>query len=181
MFKLKKSLTFLLFVLAIASFLPAHQEKRSSLYYVKLGVAHPCGDSSDFLPSCGIGARFQKDYYGFDLSANISSMLFINDASLRGMFLFYPQPEKKHQFYLGVGPGISYRLIGVPMGAPFGGASRKRWNVTLEGALGYEFRHTPYFKTFIQLELTQPVFGFGGRGHRCSYAPGFALTGGIGF
>lgn len=180
MFKSKNLLIILLIVLWIPSFLPANQEKRSSLYYIKLGVAHPCGDSSYFLPSLGLGARFQKGYYGFDLSASHSTLVFMNYASLKGMFLFYPQPEKKHQLYLGVGPGIGCHFGGVPMGAPFGGASSKRWTLNLEGVLGYEFRHTAHFKTFIQLELTQPVFGFG-EGHRGSYKPGFALMGGIGF
>lgn len=178
MFCLKKLVASFLLTLSI---LHASQEKRSSLYYVKLGVAHPPGNSSGILPNFGIGARFQRDDYGFDLSLNLSSIVFTNYASLKGMFLLYPYPEKKHQLYFGLGPGIGYHLRSVPMGAPFGSASSEWGNMTLEGVLGCEFRHTHHFKTFIQLELSQPVFGFGGHGHHCGYKPGVALIGGFGF
>ena len=67
------------------------------------------------------------------------------------------------------------------MGGPFGSASDERGNVTVEGVLGYEFRHKHHFKTFIQLELSQPTFVFGGHKRRGGYKPGVALTGGIGF
>lgn len=181
MSKVKITLLTLLFVSWLLPSLDAGEEKRSSLYYLKLGVTHPPGNFSGILPSFGLGARFQRGYYGFDLSANLGSIVFINYASLKGMFLFYPQPERKHQLYFGIGPGIGYHLSSVPMGGPFGATSDQRGNVTLEGVLGYEFRHAHHFKTFIQLELSQPTFGFGGHGRRCSYKPGVALTGGIGF
>lgn len=111
------------------------------------------GDS-EVLPTIGLGARFQKNKHGFDISANFSSLIFTNYASLKGLFLFYPYPEKKNQFYLGVGPGIGYHLNFVPMGSPYGTASDSRGSVTLEGVLGYEFRHSKHLKTFIQLEIS---------------------------
>ena len=178
MFNLKN---LLLFFLLISSVLHADQEKRSSLYYVKLGATHPPGSSSGILPSFGLGVRFQKDYYGCDLSANLGSVVFVNYASLKGMFLYYPRPEKRHQLYFGCGPGLGYHLTSVPMGAPFGSATTEYGNITLEGAIGYEFRHARHFKTFIQLELSQPTFNFGGYKHRSSYTPRVALTGGFGF
>lgn len=177
----KKILFILSFLFCLLLSLDAEEEKRSSLYYIKLGITHPPGDSSGILPSFGLGARFQKDCYGFDLSANLGSIVFINYASLKGLFLFYPQPEKKHQLYCGIGPGIGYHLSFVPIGQPFGSTSNECGNMTLEGVLGYEFRHARHFKTFIQLELSQPTFGFGGHGPHTSYKPGVALTGGIGF
>lgn len=180
MFNLKKLLLFLLLISSVL-YADADQEKRSSLYYVKLGAIHPPGDSSGILPSFGLGARFQRDYYGFDLSVNLGSVVFVNYASLKGVFLFYPRPEKKHQLYYGFGPGIGYHLTSVPLGGPFGSASSECGNMALEGILGYEFRHSDHFKTFIQLELSQPIFGFGGHGHRCGYKPGVALIGGFGF
>lgn len=178
MFNLMK--LFLLFLL-ISSILHADQEKRSSLYYVKLGATHPAGDSSGILPNFGLGARFQRDYYGFDLSVNLGSVVFINYASLKGIFLFYPRPGKRHQLYFGLGPGIGYHLTSVPVGGPFGSATTKCGNVTLEGVLGYEFRHAHHFKTFIQLELSEPTFGFGRHRHHCGYKPGIAIIGGLGF
>lgn len=178
-----KNIIKVLIILSLVSFvsLGLHaEEKRSSLYYLKLGVIHPPGDSTGILPSFGLGARFQRGYYGFDLSANLGTAIFINYASLKGLFLFYPRPEKKHQLYCGIGPGIGYHLSSVPLGQPFGAATSKCGHVTLEACLGYEFRHTDHFKTFIQLELSQPIVGFGGHGSR-SYKPGVAVVGGIGF
>lgn len=180
MFNLKKML---LFLLLTTSILYADHEKKSSLYYMKLGVINPPGDEFGYyyVPDFGIGARFQRDYYGFDLSVNLGSIVFLNYASIKGIFLCYPQPEKRDQLYFGLGPGIGYQLTAVPMGQPFGCATTEYGNVTLEGALGYEFRHARHFKTFIQLELSQPTLGFGRQGHCCSYKPGTALTGGFGF
>lgn len=177
MFNLKK---LFLFFLLFSFVLHAEQENRSSLYYLKLGATYPPGDSSGILPTFGLGTRFQRDYYGFDLSANLASIVFINYASLKGIFLFYPQPEKRSQLYFGFGPGIGHHLTSVPMGGPFGGATTEYGKATLEGVLGYEFRHTQHFKTFIQIELSQPIFGFS-RHYHCGYKPGVCLTGGFGF
>ena len=179
MVKLVNILLMLLIFLS-ASFIHA-QEIVNSLYYAKLGSAYPPGDSSNILPSFGLGARFQRGHYGWDLSLNLASAVFINYASLKGMFLFYPQTETKYPLYLGFGSGIGYHLSSVPMGQPFGSRSSEYGNVTLEGILGYEFRHASHFKTFIQLELSQPAFGFGGHQHRYSYRPGIAFTAGFGF
>jgi hypothetical protein len=181
MLKIKKILFSLLFISCLLSSLDADEGKKFSLYYIKIGLTKVPGDSSAILPSFGLGARFQRDYCGFDLSANIGSIVFNNYVSLKGIFLFYPQPQKKHQLYFGIGPGIGYHLNSIPLGDSFGSASDERGNVTIEGVLGYEFRHAPHFKTFIQIELSQPVFGFYGQGRHCSYKPGIAFTGGIGF
>lgn len=178
MFSLKN--LFIFFFLT-SSFLHANQEKRSALYYVKLGAAHPPGTSSAILPSFGLGARFQKDSYGFDLSTNINSLIFINYTSLKGVFLFYPRPEKRHQLYFGMGPGLGYHLISVPMGGHYGSATTKYGDITLEGLVGYEFRHANHIKTFIQLELSQPSYVFGRPKLHNRYKPGIALTGGLGF
>ncbi len=174
MFKLTK---LLLFISLISSGLHADPEKKSSLYYVKLGVAH----SSSGLANFGFGARFQRDYCGFDLSANLSTLVFINEASLKGIFLYYPQPEKRHQLYFGIGPGVGYHSASVPMGGPYGSATTEYGNITLEGVIGYEFRHSQHFKTFIQLELSQPIFIFGKHTYHSRYKPGAALMGGVGF
>ncbi len=181
MLNTKKILIALLFVSCLLPSLNAAEEKKSTLSYMKLGMAHPPGDSFIILPSCGLGMRFQKGCHGFDLSANLDSILFLNYASLKGMYLFYPQPEKKHPLYVGIGPGIGYRLSLFPMGQPFGSGSSKRGMATLEGVLGCPFRQNHSLKTFLQLELSQPALHFGrDRGRGNSY-PGVALTTGIGF
>jgi hypothetical protein len=171
---------FLSFLL-ISSVLHADPEKKSSLYYVKIGGIHPPGGLSNVLPDFGIGARFQRGWYGFDLSANLGSLAFANYASLKGVFLFYPWPENGHQLYFGIGTGLGYHLTSVPMGGPYGSATTEYGNMTLESVVGYEFRHTRRFKTFIQVELSQPTFVFGRHTYHSSYKPGVALIGGCGF
>ncbi len=123
------------------------------------------------MPNIGLGARYQKGHYGVDLSANLGSLILFNYASLKGMFLYYPQPEKKHPLYLGIGPGLGYHLNAIAMPAPYGGCSQDYGSVTLEGVVGYEFRHTDHFKTFIQLELSQPTIDFAGSKDRTSRTP----------
>lgn len=178
MMKLKLLIT--LFLIGLMSQLNAFELKESSLYYLKLGAAYS-SDDSGVLPHFGLGARFQKDQYGFDLSANLNSMIFMNHISLKGLFLFYPYPKNKNQFYFGVGPGIGYRFSSVPMGQPYGCASDKQGYVAIEGIVGYEFRHSRHFKTFVQLEMTQPFFGFGGKKYHRNNKPGFAISAGMGF
>ena len=161
------------------SFLDAEEENRSSLYYMKLGAVFPPGDSAYVLPVYGIGTRFQRSYYGIDLSANVATTGSINYLSLKGLFLFYPHPEKKNQFYLGIGPGIGYYTT-AGLIDPYASRSHECTMATLEGVIGYELRHSQRFKTFVQLEPSQPVFQLTDD-HPCRYKPGVALTFGIGF
>jgi hypothetical protein len=148
----------------------------SSLYYIKLGGIHPPGNTVDLLPTASLGARFERGGYGCDLSLNFGSCIFENYTSLKGIFLFYPRPQKRDRFYLGMGPGVGFRSSSAPMGGPYGAThSEWRW-ITLEGVLGYELRF-PYLKTFIQLEGTQPALCLDGK----HYEPALALTLGLGF
>lgn len=176
---LRKKLIFISMAVCLITVFNLLNGKESSMYYLKVGATNPPGDS-DVLPTLGIGARFQKDKYGFDLSANIGSLIFVNYASLKGIGLFYPNPEKQNQLYLGFGPGIGYFESSVPMGGPFGSASSHCGFLSVDGLVGYEFRHAPRFKTFVQLEISQPIFSFKNQ-RRSTYKPGFALTAGIGF
>lgn len=140
----------------------------ASLYYVKSG-AHYSAEGY-FLPSLGVGARFQKNRYGFDLSCSAASMVFVNEASVKGLFLFYPRPQKKRAFYCGIGPGLGYQQYSVPV--RWGGTNENAF-ASIEGALGYEFRRDRRLKTFVQLEAGHPFIGKG-------WLSG-ALSGGIGF
>src|SRR5260221_10895877 len=173
----------LISLLLISCWLPqldAYQKQNNDLYYMKFGIVDPPVGSSGVLPAIGLGARFQRGEYGYDLSANLGSILFINYVSLKGMFLFYPQPEKTNQLYFGFGPGIGHYSSTFPM-MHYGNGARDRGVLTLEAVLGYEFRHSPNFATFVQLELTQPTFGLGGNSPHFGNKPGVALSVGVGF
>lgn len=176
--KSNKIFILIIVVLCFLLKLEAEEPKKSTLYYLKLGAINPPG--GPVLPELGLGIRHQKGNYGFDINANLGSLLFINYATVKGLFLYYPRPEHRHQLYFGAGPGFGYYLSYYPMGGSYKGASEKEGILTLEGVMGYEFRHTPHFKTFVQLEFTQPLCGFGPVKRR-SFQPGAAITGGIGF
>ena len=120
------------------------------------------------LPTVGLGARFQQGHFGCDLSASLGSVIVINELKGKALCLWYPYPESKHRFYCGVGPGVSYALD----------LFNTRSFITAEGLIGFEFKHARFFKTFLQLELSQPV-------HRLSAGRHFpasaALSFGLGF
>lgn len=178
MAKLKILILFL--AVGLMSTLSAFETKKSSLYYVKLGATHPPTDFS-VLPMVGVGARFQRDEYGLDLSANVGSIIFNNYVALKGVFLFYPYYEKKNQFYVGVGPGVGHYENSVVIGEHFGVKSHECRFLTIEGVVGYEFRHARYFKTFIQIELSQPAVILKGNVRHHRYKPGVACNAGVGF
>lgn len=153
----------------------------TAFYYMKLGAANPPCSSGAILPCLGLGARFQKGQYGCDISVNAATLVFDNYAALKGLFLYYPQPYGKKQIYFGLGSGVGYCMEAVPLGGSLGGHTNENGVINLEGVLGYEFRHSRYFATFIQFEIYQPTFYFGGEKRRWNYKPGIALMGGIGF
>lgn len=155
-------------------------ENQSSLYYMKFGAQLVPGERTIVLPTLGLGARYQWDRHGCDFSVNGSSLIFFNYFSFKALYLYYPMPERKNQLYFGVGPSIGYYAGGIPGPGDCRGCGEYGC-VNLEGLVGYEFRHSRHFKTFVQLELTQPaIYTHSTRKHG-HYAPGVAITGGLGF
>lgn len=178
---MSKSKTLLILMMtASAAMLHAEPEKKSATYYAKFDAARPPSQGYGFLPSMGLGARFQKEHQGLDLSANLTTIGLLNYASVKGMWLFYPYPEKNNQLYLGAGPGVGYHLNVLPLGSPYGAVSDECGLVNVEGVVGYEFRHSRHLKTFVQVEPSFPVFRFHQDG-KYGNKPGVALTAGVGF
>ena len=59
-----------------------------------------------FIPSVGVGARYQKGSTGFDLSIDYNTLLFVNVLSTKGSFFyFFPHQDFDKQFYIGGGIG----------------------------------------------------------------------------
>ncbi len=156
------------------------QEMRSSLYYIEMGGTYLGQDSFVPIPTVGLGARWQKNQLGFDLCAQLASVLFINQAKLKSHLLLYPLINKGYPFYCGIGPEVGYFLDAVLMGQPFGGGTRSGGFVGVGEVCGYEFRHTPHLKTFIQLELHQKALPLSGEGKHRWHTEG-AILFGLGF
>ena len=162
-------------ILLVTSFtsLFSNEVKSSDSFYIKGGVAVPPGHRLNSylpIPTIGIGRRHQMGYHGYDLSLNFSSVMLINSLSAKGMYLYYPFPNEKYRLYLGAGPGVGYNCS-LEVEGGF---------ISLEGVIGVEFQCSPHFKPFVQLEATQPVCSFYGKGAG-NHRPGVALTIGVGF
>lgn len=188
-----KKLFLLLFlpVFLHSSSLQADLNRNSQMCYVKVGAGY--FTKGIYLPNFGLGVRFQREEHGCDLSFSFGSLVFENYASLKGMYLFYPKLQDKNQLYLGFGSGVGYYLSSVPMGMPYGSVTKSYASLNLEAVLGYEFNVNCYFKPFIQLELSQPIFNFSrskyrvrdgddykNRYVRCDNTPKIALMFGFG-
>jgi hypothetical protein len=136
--------------------------------YVKPGIVVTPGDHY-VVPSTGAGVRVSKDHFGADVSANWAIKHY---GSGKGLLLFYPSPDDKNRFYFGAGGGYAHsnRNERTPYGRP-----RPESGPTADGVVGYEWRHSENIKSFLQLEVAQPVSS-----HR-QKSPGFAISYGIGF
>lgn len=141
-------------------------------YYVKMGAAYPP------LPTFGIGARFQHGQNGFDLSANIDSLLIFNYGEIKGLYLYYPYPEEDHPVYMGIGLGVAYRINLFNDKGLYGYSGG---TIPIHFVFGREFRKNHHLKTFVQLEVSQPVIHFDRLNGNHSYAPRVAAVFGLGF
>jgi hypothetical protein len=60
------------------------------------------------IPTFGIGGRYQKKQLGFDLSLDLSTLLFINEFHPKATFLyFFPNENFDKQWFTGVGAGLA--------------------------------------------------------------------------
>lgn len=169
---MKKIITLIILLIVCVTTVFANEASSSSMVYFKGGASlPPCQVSKRHVPvpSVGLGYRWQKGRTGFDLSLNAGSLFVVNYASVKGLFLFYPNPQES-RFYFGVGPGYVHNVS----------IDNSNRCLSLEGVIGYEFASSCRCKPFIQLEITQPVVTFKSR-FSSKKTPGVALMFGIGF
>ena len=75
---------------------------KQSLFFLNLHV----GALVFFIPSFGVGARYQKGHSGFDLSLDYHTLLIANGISAKGSYMYYfPHEDFDRQFYMGTGVG----------------------------------------------------------------------------
>lgn len=148
----------------------------NTLLYFKMGGSVLPGDNRTFLPTAGIGTRGQLGYLGFDLSSNVSTTLLNNYIALKGLVLFYPVSIFGHHIYFGMGAAAGYRgKISLK------GRSADYTGMTAEAVIGYEFTHYRYFRKFIQVEISEPLYNKEGNRLWRSKTPGITLLSGVGF
>lgn len=169
---MKKIVILVIVLIASVTSIFANDANTSSMFYFKGGASlPPCQVSKRHVPvpAVGLGYRWQKGNTGFDLSLSAGSLFVINYASVKGLFLFYPNPERS-RFYFGVGPGYVHNVS----------IDNSNRCLSLEGVIGYEFASSYRCKPFIQLEITQPVVTFKSR-FSSKKTPGVTVMFGIGF
>jgi hypothetical protein len=167
---------FTLLLIAIAPLLFSEEQPRQQSSYVKMGVAFPP------MPTFGVGTRFQQGKTGFDFSANIDSLLVFNYGEIKGLYLYYPHPEEEHPAYFGIGSGIAYRVNLIQgKGLYSSTTNAEQGTIPLDFVLGREFRQDDCLKTFIQLEISQPLIHFNQHHGKGSFSPRVAATYGMCF
>lgn len=75
---------------------------RESLFFLNMHV----GALVFFVPTFGVGARYQKGQSGFDMSLDYHTLLIANGLSAKGSYIYYfPHEDFDRQFYMGFGGG----------------------------------------------------------------------------
>lgn len=127
--------------------LPTATNHYSPLFpYVKFGGASP-ENIREINGVYGLGARYQLDYFGIDVSMNMESGEFLENYSVKAIPMFYPAPNASSQIFVGLGAGYTRVDTGET------GETSK----TTELILGREFLRSSPLKTFLQFEISQPM------------------------
>lgn len=165
-----------LLLIAITPLLFSEELPRQQSSYVKMGVAFPP------MPTFGVGTRFQQGKTGFDLSANIDSLLVFNYGEIKGLYLYYPHHEEESPVYFGIGTGIAYRVNLIEGKGLFSSnTNAEQGTIPLDFIVGREFRADNRLKTFVQLEISQPLINFNHQEGKGSFSPRASVTFGMGF
>jgi hypothetical protein len=127
---------------------PVKEESRvvtQSMGYFSLGT----GPLPLPLPVFGVGYRTQSGYVGAEVSAQYTTLVYINQLKADLLLHYYPKPCLASQFYVGAGVGSS-----VIFGSEF-----RKIPVTLspELVLGQQFCNSSDDVRFIQAQISVPT------------------------
>lgn len=70
--------------------------------YLSLGV----GPLPIPLPQFGVGYRFQRGANGFDVNANVFTIVELTEAQMGLHYFYYMKPNVEKEFYVGFGPAV---------------------------------------------------------------------------
>ncbi len=145
--------------------------------YIKMGAGMSLAKGHrDLGPTIGIGYRIVdvNDCCAVDLSFNFTAAKHESFYSMpRIMYLYYFNPNDVSSLYVGGGLSFGFKSINKHHHKSFKG-------LEAEAVVGYEFNRFSNIRTFVELNLSQPVLAAGS--HRNNYKmPVLTLSAGIGF
>lgn len=149
--------------------LPKVEEKpliKSSFGYLKMGVSdsETVPSEKDIIPGIGIGYRIFSGSSALDISASISSRTTReNEEKLsstsyvfpRVNYLYYPSAKSSNSFY--AGGGLSWGAVYSSSTSDLSKNSNEFVGLIPNINVGYEMSRMSTIRTFIQLDVSQPV------------------------
>jgi hypothetical protein len=120
----------------------------NSFGYLDIGV----GPLPLPLPSFGVGYRSQLQHHGYDLSLQVSTVVFVTQVKSNFLYHYYFKPNLNSQFYAGGGLGMS-GLFG-----------HKIHNCIVcfspELVVGKEYKNESGDRRFAQVQISWPTYSF---------------------
>lgn len=139
--------------------LPANSQVDSTLGYFSVGL----GPFPFPLPAFGLGFRKQIDNFGLDVSAQVSTLVFVTQVKTSLLYQYYPKPNLDSEFYMGIGPALS-GLFGA-----YGCDSA--FLISPELALGRQYKTKTDDTRFIEMRVNWPSFDPASRHHKVMWMP----------
>jgi len=132
-----------------------------SFIYLKMGVSdsQPVDaiDSVKVVPGLGLGYRLASGASAIDISASYNRRFTRTDEGKRDTY-FYTVPKANYLYYTSPAKDNSFYLGG---GLAWGGLktkdSREFMGLIPNAAIGYEINRKAAFRTFVQLDVSQPA------------------------
>lgn len=103
------------------------------------------------VPNVGVGRRQLNEHYGWDISLNVGSVVYVTTVQVIADALYIPCPQAKNPLYLG---------LGVAVGGAFG-SNMATGAVAPDFLIGKELSNDEDGKTFIEAHIQTPTWAFG--------------------
>jgi hypothetical protein len=136
-----------------------------SFGYLKMGVSDSelPGNTEQMIPGLGLGYRIGSDSSAFDLSAAFNGREIRDGAektrtyqyALKGNYLYYVTAARNSSLY--AGGGLAWGGMKTLDGREFQG-------IIPNVALGYEMNRNAAWRSFVQLDVSQPILAASQRG-----------------
>jgi len=114
------------------------------------------------MPTAGVGYRVQNTTTGFDLNISAATVDVNSFYHIRGnaLWLYYPKPDIRSQFYFGAGPGLHKIYLHLADEEHEEEYDIHLGALTPELVVGHEKSLESGMKRFYQIQVTPPVYIF---------------------
>ncbi len=125
------------------------------------------------LPAFGLGFRKQVNNFGLDVSAQVSTLVFVTQVKTSLLYQYFPKPNLDSEFYIGVGPALS-GLFGA-----YG--CKSEFLISPELALGRQYKTKTDNTRFIEMRVNFPSYVPASRHNKVMWMPLVMFNYGMGF